>query len=140
MGKRKVRRGYKDSLFRMVFREKKELLSLYNAINGTNYDDPDMPLRGLLYITMLYQGFIEQNHLDIYSSSLLKLPVPRYIVFYNVTSDEPYEQELRLSDSFVKQDNQSCLECRATVLNINYGRSKELLEACRKLYTLKGIP
>ena len=41
MGKRKVRRGYKDSLFRMVFREKKELLSLYNAINGTNYDDPD---------------------------------------------------------------------------------------------------
>ena len=179
MGKRKVRRGYKDSLFRMVFREKKELLSLYNAINGTNYDDPDelvvttiedvlymgrkndvafliedvmnlyehqsswnpnMPLRGLLYITMLYQGFIEQNHLDIYSSSLLKLPVPRYIVFYNGTSDEPDEQELRLSDSFVKQDNQSCLECRATVLNINYGRSKELLEACRKLYTLKGIP
>ena len=140
MGKRKVRRGYKDSLFRMVFREKKELLSLYNAINGTNYDDPDMPLRGLLYITMLYQGFIEQNHLDIYSSSLLKLPIPRYIVFYNGTSDEPDEQELRLSDSFVKQDNQSCLECRATVLNINYGRSKELLEACRKLYTLKGIP
>ena len=45
MGKMAARRSYKDSLFRMVFREKGELLSLYNAINGTDYDDPgDEPL------------------------------------------------------------------------------------------------
>ena len=36
-----VNRSYKDSLFRMIFREKKELLSLYNAINGTHYEDPE---------------------------------------------------------------------------------------------------
>ena len=41
MGKRSAKRSYKDSLFRMVFREKKELLSLYNAINGTMYEDPE---------------------------------------------------------------------------------------------------
>ena len=41
MGKRSAKRNYKDSLFRMVFREKKELLSLYNAINGTMYEDPE---------------------------------------------------------------------------------------------------
>ena len=41
MGKMAARRNYKDSLFRMVFREKGELLSLYNAINGTDYDDPE---------------------------------------------------------------------------------------------------
>ena len=40
MGKMAARRNYKDSLFRMVFREKGELLSLYNAINGTDYDGP----------------------------------------------------------------------------------------------------
>lgn len=34
-------RNYKDNLFRMIFREKEELLSLYNAINGTQYDDPE---------------------------------------------------------------------------------------------------
>ena len=118
------RRNYKDSLFRMVFREKKELLSLYNAINGTAYEDPEelivttiedvlymgrkndisflikdvmnlyehqssvnpnMPLRGLIYISMLYQGYIEQNNLDIYSSTQLKLPAPKYLVFYNGT-------------------------------------------------------
>lgn len=36
-----VRRNYKDSLFRRIFSDKKDLLELYNALNGTNYDDPD---------------------------------------------------------------------------------------------------
>ena len=116
MAKDNAVRNYKDSLFRMVFREKAELLSLYNAMNGTAYDDPEdltvttiedvlymglkndisfliedvmnlyegqsswnpnMPLRGLFYFSMIYQGYIRQNHLDIYSSTLLKLPSPR---------------------------------------------------------------
>ena len=34
-----VYRSYKDRLFRMVFREKKERLGLYNAVNGTSYTD-----------------------------------------------------------------------------------------------------
>ena len=165
------RRNYKDSLFRMVFREKKELLSLYNAINGTAYDDPEelmvttiedvlymgrkndisflikdvmnlyehqssvnpnMPLRGLIYICMLYQGYLEQNNLDIYSSTRLRLPTPKYLVFYNGTKEEPDRQELRLSDSFIKQEEPPDLECRAVMLNINYGHNKELMEACRK--------
>ena len=173
MAKRSAKRSCKDSLFRMVFREKKELLSLYNAINGTMYEDPEelvvttiedvlymgrkndisflikdvmnlyehqssvnpnMPLRGLIYISMLYQGYIEQNNLDIYSSTLLKLPTPKYLVFYNGTKEEPDRQELRLSDSFIKQEEQPDLECRAVMLNINYGHNKELMEACRKLY------
>lgn len=37
----KAERNYKDNLFRMIFREKKELLGLYNALNGTNYDNPE---------------------------------------------------------------------------------------------------
>lgn len=34
-----VRRNYKDTVFRMIFREKKNLLSLYNALNSTAYTD-----------------------------------------------------------------------------------------------------
>ena len=41
MAKRSIKRSYKDSLFRLVFREKKELLSLYNAVNASSYDDPE---------------------------------------------------------------------------------------------------
>ncbi len=168
-----VNRSYKDSLFRMIFREKKELLSLYNAINGTHYEDPEqltittlddviyirwkddvsfliqdilnlyehqstqnpnMPLRGLFYIASLYRKYIEEHNLDLYSSSLLRLPMPRYVVFYNGTRQEPDRTELRLSDSFIKKDGEPSIECTALVLNINYGHNKELMAACRKLY------
>ena len=35
----KVQRNYKDSVFRMLFKDKKNLLSLYNALNKTDYTD-----------------------------------------------------------------------------------------------------
>lgn len=37
----KVNRRYKDRLFRFLFREKKDLLELYNALNDSSYDDPE---------------------------------------------------------------------------------------------------
>lgn len=41
-------RNYKDTVFRMIFKDKANLLSLYNAVNGTNYKNP-----GELEITTL---------------------------------------------------------------------------------------
>ena len=37
----KVNRQYKDRLFKRVFENKEDLLSLYNAINGTDYSNVD---------------------------------------------------------------------------------------------------
>ena len=34
-----VNRTYKDTVFRKLFSDRKNLLSLYNAINGTAYTD-----------------------------------------------------------------------------------------------------
>lgn len=31
---------YKARIFEMLYSDKKELLNLYNAVNGTAYDDP----------------------------------------------------------------------------------------------------
>ena len=39
--KKSVNREYKDRLFKLIFREKKDLLELYNAINDTDYDNPE---------------------------------------------------------------------------------------------------
>lgn len=39
--KPRAQRGYKDTVFCMLFREKKELLSLYNAVNKTAYTEVD---------------------------------------------------------------------------------------------------
>jgi len=37
--KKTANRKYKDSVFRSLFNNKARLLELYNAINGTNYQD-----------------------------------------------------------------------------------------------------
>ena len=39
--KLRVRRKYKDQLFRFLFRDKKDLLALYNAVNGSSYTNPE---------------------------------------------------------------------------------------------------
>ena len=36
-----VNRKYKDTLFRALFSERKHLLSLYNAVNETNYTNEE---------------------------------------------------------------------------------------------------
>lgn len=52
----KPRRDYKDTIFRMIFSEKRELLALYNAVNGTDYDNPDeleiTTLENAVYMTV----------------------------------------------------------------------------------------
>ena len=39
MDKVKVQHNCKDSFFRMLFKDKENLLNLYNTLNGTNYTD-----------------------------------------------------------------------------------------------------
>ena len=146
----KVKRNFKDSLFRLVFHGKEELLSLYNAVNGSSYtnaDDleintledvvymgmkndvsflfahylnlyeaqstsnPNMPLRGTIYFGDLLKGWIESNHLDMYSEKQIMIPKPKFLVFYNGLKKEPERRILRLSDSFEGgQDARSVLE------------------------------
>ena len=51
-----AKREYKDSLFRMLFKEKKELLSLFNAVTGAHYENPDelqiTTLENAVYMSM----------------------------------------------------------------------------------------
>ena len=163
-------RNYKDSLFRMIFKEKKELLELYNAINGSAYDDPEilevntlenalymgvkndvsfligdtmnlyehqssknenMPLRGLIYLTRLYENYITARKINLHSNKMQELPTLHYIVFYNGKTKEPDERVMRLSDAF--KNGAGCLECTARLLNINYGHNLELMKKCKPL-------
>ncbi|WP_343084550.1 hypothetical protein [Blautia producta] len=171
--KKQVNRNYKDSLFRMIFGNRKAALELYNAINHSNYQNPEqleittiegaiymgvkndlsflidsvmnlyeaqstrnpnMPLRGLIYFARVYQGYVEKRELDIYSGSRIKIPLPQYIVFYNGSQEEPDRREYRLSDAFERKQDSYCLECVATVLNINTGHNRQLMENCSLLW------
>lgn len=169
--KKKVNRKYKDRLFRMVFQEKKDLLDLYNAVNHTNYTDPEslqittmkdavllgmkndvsflidsvlnlyehqstfnpnMPVRGFFYFADIMRTYIQEHELNIYGKKRIKLPVPRYIVFYNGAEGQPDRRMLRLSECF-GDDPEAALECTAVMLNINYGHNRELMERCQRL-------
>ena len=37
----RANRKYKDTVFRMLFSDRENLLSLYNAVNGSNYENSD---------------------------------------------------------------------------------------------------
>ena len=172
----KVNLKHKDTLFRKIFTYNKQwLLDLYNAVNGTNYTNPDdiefttvknavymgmkndisflitdtmnfyehqssynpnMPLRMLIYAGMVYSSYAddESNSYNIYSSKTGKLPLPKLICFYNGESDKPESMVLKLSDAFeIKGETKPDIEVIVTMLNINYGHNKRLMEACKPL-------
>lgn len=67
----KGNRTYKDTVFRMLFRQKRELLSLYNAMNGSNYSDPDeleiVTLDNAVYMNVKNDlAFLADFHLYLY--------------------------------------------------------------------------
>lgn len=106
-------------------------LNLYEHQSSWN---PNMPLRGLFYMSSLYRQYVVDHGLNMYSTTRIRLPAPQYIVFYNGTKDEPDCQKLRLSDSFYDIGEEPVIECVATILNINLGKNQELMERCQTLY------
>ena len=95
--------------------------------------NPNMPMRGLKYYAKMYDKFIKSRALNIYGSKLIKIPTPRYIVFYNGTEDIDPIKQLKLSDSFIKPDETGAFEWTATVYNLNKGKNDELRYRCEVL-------
>ena len=69
--RQKVNRKYKDRLFKWVFQEKKDLMQLYNAINDTDYDNPEdfevNTLEDIVYMGMKNDlSFLIKDVLNLY--------------------------------------------------------------------------
>ena len=80
----------------------------------------------------LYDKYTKNNCLNIYSSALKKLPVPKLICFYNGEQNRPEREILRLSDSF-DSNEEADISVKVTMININYGMNLKLMEGCRAL-------
>ena len=106
-------------------------MSLYEHQSTVN---PNMPLRGMMYFAQLYRENLLKRDKDLFSSKLVKIPSPRFIVFYNGLSEKPDMIKYRLSDAFDVADKSGEFEWTATVLNINKGHNLELLKKCDSLY------
>lgn len=161
---------YKDTVFRMLFRDKEQLMGLYNAVGGRRYRNPEsleiitlegtiymgmkndlaflidfnlylfehqstinvnMPLRFLQYVTAEYGKLTASDNL--YSGSLVRIPAPHFVVFYNGLASCPEKQELKLSEAFQIREEEPELELRVRILNINHGFNEELKKQCRTL-------
>ena len=164
-------REYKDRVFRMMLKEPKVALEVYNAMNGTSYDNPDeliittlenavylgmkndvsfilgtqlvlyehqstpnpnMPLRNLAYVACVYMAYVFGDNL--YGRKLIKIPEPRFVVFYNGTDKMPEQSVLRLSDAYESKSEELDLELRIRFININPGYNEEMVEKSPTLY------
>lgn len=165
-------RLYKDRVFKFIFgnpENKEWTLSLYNAVNGSNYSNPDdiqfntiedavymsmkndvsfiildemnlwehqssfnpnMPMRFLTYGTQLYEKYTATSGYYKFSRKLQRLPKPHCICFYNGTEEQPEQQVLKLSDAFGGEGD---IEVKVKMLNVNYGKNRELMETCQPL-------
>jgi len=108
-------------------------LNLYEHQSTFN---PNIPLRGLFYFARLYEAYVKKQEMDLYGRMLMKLPAPQFIVFYNGKEDMPDEMILKLSDAFVPsvEETDVVLECKARMLNINYGHNQQILNTCQRLH------
>ena len=169
---------YKDRLFKAIFgrdteQSKRWRLDLYNALNDSNYTDPDalelntienviyikmyndvsflidsqmtlyeqqsspnpnMPMRGLIYLAELYQKHIAKEGKKLISEQLIKIPNPNFVVFYNGRQVRPEQYDLKLSDAFIHEDKSGRFEWTAHVININENRNLSLQKKCKSLY------
>ena len=93
-------RTYKDRIFRMIFKDKEEFLTLYNAMNGTDYDNPEdlvvTTLENAIYMGMRNDvSFLLYDKLTLYEHQSTNNPnMPLRDLFYvadvysNLTKDE----------------------------------------------------
>lgn len=160
-------REYKSDVFSMLMEEPQNALNLYNALNGSSYEDsslveictldrgisltvrndaafvldmnlsiyehqstvcPNMPIRSLIYFTVTLEEILHGK--NIYGRRLVKIPTPRFAVFYNGDEKQPEQYELKLSDAFEHRVENPEIELTCRVYNINYGKNQELLKKC----------
>ena len=163
-------REFKSRIFAMLYSDPEKALELYNAVNNTNYDNPELleintldnaiymsmhndvsfvfdarlslyehqstfnpnlPLRYLLDVADLYSGMTRGKNL--YGRKMIKLPEPRFLIFYNGRERQPERKTLKLSELYFVKTESPALELEALMLNINAGYNKELMDVCGSL-------
>lgn len=125
-----------NTLENVIYMKMKNDISLIIGCDMCLYEHqssycPNMPLRGFLYFADLYKKYLGDTELS--TNRRIKIPVPRYIVFYNGLERKEEEFTQYLSESFLGEGG--CIEVTVKTVNINYGHNRNLLE---KSPTLNG--
>lgn len=118
-------------------------MTLYEQQSSFN---PNMPLRGFFYFSQLYQIYLTKMERTLHTPSLVKIPRPKFVVFYNGKKEIPDRLKLRLSDAFENTEkpefkNSTCtdddshdFEWTCEMININKNHNSTLQKKCKSLY------
>ena len=110
----------------LAFRVRKKRVIVLTEHQSTLNEN--MPLRFLIYVTKEYQMLIRNQ--TLYASTLVELPTPHFVVFYNGEEEREAESVLKLSHSFCQKADEPELELIVKVLNINLDKKQRILETC----------
>ncbi|MBQ8132879.1 MAG: hypothetical protein IJ192_00460 [Clostridia bacterium] len=127
----------------VLFRERKNDIAyvmdkrLVSFMEHQSTENPNMPLRYLLYAARTYERENLTGAKVLYSGRLVRIPKPEFYVLYNGSS-ELKSTELRLSDAFMEEadEDDNSLEIRVRVIDINFDKliQNEALRNCKPLY------
>lgn len=163
-------REYKSDVFSMLMEDKENALQVYNALNHSHYEDPElveiytldkgvsltvrndsafvldsnlsiyehqsticpnMPARCLIYFTSIVERIVKKH--NIYGKTLIRIPTPKFAIFYNGAAEQPEQYDLKLSNAFEQPVDNPEVELTCRVYNINQGRNVDLLGKCPML-------
>ena len=105
--------------------------SVLNIYEHQSTYNPNMPLRELIYFVTIIKKLIENRYL--LSHKLVKIPTPKFAVFYNGDKNRPEREVLKLSDAYENQSDGPQLELMCTVYNINPGNNEDLKKRSQTL-------
>ena len=136
-----------------------EVVNLYKKMEmyeqQSSYNS-NMPVRQFMYAGKSYDKYIYINRFNRYGTKLIPLPIPKLVVFYNGTTEKPDDIILSLDDAYKAEIRRNLTEIineadieaeverlfneadpdirvKVRMININYGHSKDILEACKPL-------
>lgn len=105
--------------------------SVLNIYEHQSTYNPNMPLRELIYFVTIIKKLVENRYL--LSHKLVKIPTPKFAVFYNGEKTRPEREVLKLSDAYENQSDEPQLELTCTVYNINPGNNEDLKKRSQTL-------
>ena len=132
---------YLDIIYRLWYNSFKHYISkILKVCTISNFNIFSRNFQCLNYHNEQAEGILRNIYMayvfgdNLYGRKLIKIPEPRFVVFYNGTDKMPEQSVLRLSDAYESKSEELDLELRIRFININPGYNKEIVEKSPTLY------
>ena len=96
-------------------------------------ESENIPVRMFLYLAELFKRDKKISSKALYHKKRIPLRMPVFVELYNGFDDVPLISEQHLSGAFRKGNGVTTIDLTVKVVNINYGKGNEILDASKSL-------